>query len=110
MGANMIGAGILCPKIVAMNYRQMVAEMGAASVLTREVAHISIDERTRDDAPAVERLAVRAVGPAHARVRIRVEVAAVVQLDFRRVGELVRVHGEVWHCRMGLSVLAIKTK
>ena len=61
---------------------------------TRQVAHVGVDEGAGDDAPAVERLPVRAVRPAQARIRVRVEVPAVVQLLLRAVLKFLWMHRE----------------
>lgn len=73
-------------------------------IRTRQVAHVSVDKGAGDDAPAVERLPVRAVRPPQARVRVRIEVPAVVELPLRRLLQLVRVDGERRHCERARSV------
>ena len=100
MGANITGAGILCPKTVATTEHQPArpARRDTATEHTRQVAHVGVDEGAGDDAPAVERLPVRALRPAQARVRVRVEVPAVAQLLLRRLLQLLRVDGERRYC------------
>jgi hypothetical protein len=93
-----MGAGMRWPKSSA---RHCVSLRAGGSLhkeeRTRHIPGVRIDEHTGNDTPAVERLSVRPVGPAHARIRVGVEERTVIQFLLGRVHELVRVHGERWN-------------
>ena len=77
------------------NSKVSVCENPSGGKHTSQISSVRVNEHARNDAPMIKCLAIRAVRPAHARVRVSIEEAAVVELPLRRLYKFVRVGREI---------------